>query len=270
MQSALTAWPRHAHEDALLETAPTPIELLVLWQNPVSRSIVPIGRLQHDDGVFTFRYTQAALQEADFRPLAGLPDLTGVYRGHELPPVFDQRIMSDSNPGYRSYLRSIGVKGDRAQVTPWEQLLISGGRRQGDTLQFMELPTVIDGRARARFLVSGIRYVSDHFRHGQSDLEQALRSLDVLDPVRLVAEHDNEYDENAVVVTTTGRMVLGWVPQLLSASVRALLPIESGTTVMVANPDAPSHLQLVVDLETPAPDGFTFDPTGAWGTATEG
>ena len=45
-------------------------ELLVLWQHPSTRAIVPIGRLGFDGATYTFGYTQAA---AASRPCARSP-----------------------------------------------------------------------------------------------------------------------------------------------------------------------------------------------------
>ena len=173
--------------------APAERVLLVLWQHPVTHEIVPIGRFTHDDG-FSFRYTRAAASVPDFRPLPGLGDLNRTYRSDQLPAVFEQRVMEPTRPDYADYLRDIGL--DPAHATPWEQIVNSGGERAGDTLQFMQIPAVINGRARARFLVSGVRHVPgpDRVIAGRTvrvtdtQHENALRSLHPGQSLRVEAE----------------------------------------------------------------------------------
>ncbi|WP_265442786.1 hypothetical protein [Flexivirga meconopsidis] len=246
-------------------------DLLLLWQHPTTREIVPIGRFTHDRGEFTFRYTRAAEMVEGLRPLPGLGDLHQTYRSDRLPAVFEQRVMEPTRPDYAEYLHDIGL--DAMHATPWEQIVHSGGERAGDTLQFMQIPAVIDGRARARFLVSGVRHVAgpDRVIAGRSvkvtdtQHESALRSLHPGQSVRIEAEEGNQVDVCACVATTDG-VPLGWVPRALSASVRELLdagPVMA-TVVRVGAESTPSHLRLVLDLDTPAPAGFEFDREGRW------
>lgn len=246
-------------------------ELLVLWQHPETREIIPIGRFCHLDGQYAFTYTRAATDIEGFRPLLGLGDLHRRYRGQRIPAIFDQRVMSPERPDYDDYLGTLGLSAE--QATPWEQIVESGGSRAGDTLQFMQVPTVTDGRARARFLINGIRHIPDAPRRlpdrvstvTREDQEVALSGLAVGDPVSLEPELDNPQDRSAVLLTVRGTPV-GWVPRAISASVRELMV--TGATVAtvhrIGEPGTPAHLRLVVDLDVPAPEGFTFDREGRW------
>lgn len=131
--------------------------LLVLWQDPSNRRFVPIGRFAFDGESYSFAYTRAAAKLATFRPLPGMPDVGRLYTSARIPALFNQRVMSSSRSDFPSYARGIGL--DPATATPWEQIVHSGGTRAGDTLQFMQLPTVKSGRARARFFANGVKYV---------------------------------------------------------------------------------------------------------------
>src|SRR5574338_1182751 len=179
-------------------------ELLVLWQHPLTRAIVPIGRLGFDGATYTFGYTQAAAAITDLRPLPGLPDLNRRYSSARFPAVFGQRVMEATRPDYDTYMRTLGL--DPSRSTPWEQIVNSGGRRTGDTLQFMELPIVENGRAHARFLANGVRHIPGHTRvvGGRSrhvtpaEHEAALSSLTVGSTVDVEREDGNPEDSDAL------------------------------------------------------------------------
>jgi hypothetical protein len=251
-------------------------DLLVLWQHPDTREIIPIGRLSHVGDTYRFVYTRGAASIQNFRLLPGLESLHQAYLGERLPPVFDQRVMEPDRPDYAEYLRTLGL--DPSRATPWEQILHSGGTRAGDTLQFMQVPTVRDGRVRARFLANGVRHMPEHARNvgGRSirvskvQHEQALRALSPGASVSVVPEADNPEDDYATLIMSYG-IPLGYVPRFLSRSVRELL--ESGpvslTVVRVGEPDTPPHLRLVLDLDIEAPPGFTFDRDNRWDALTQ-
>lgn len=244
-------------------------DLLVMWQHPDSHEIIPIGRFSHKGGRYSFAYTVAAAEISGFRPLPGLEDIHHRYESDQIPAVFDQRVMSSERPDYADYLGSIGLDA----ATPWEQIVESGGRRAGDTLQFMQLPTVAEEHARSRFLANGVSHIPEAIRHlpgrnvlvSREEQEVALQSLHVGDRVQLEAELDNPQDPYAVLLTVGG-VPVGWVPRAMSASVRELLDVEPREAVVyrVNGPGAPFHLRLALDLDTSAPAGFVFDRDGRW------
>lgn len=246
-------------------------ELLVLWQHPETREIVPIGRFARHGRRFSFAYTRAAEQVAGFRPLPGLERLRSRYESDRIPAVFDQRVMSPDRPDYGEYLGTLGL--DAAQATPWEQIVESGGNRAGDTLQFMQLPHVVGGRAQARFLANGMSHITDELLRlpgreasvTRRQQEQALVGLRIGDQVTLEPELDNPIDPFAVLLTSEG-VPLGWVPRALSASFRELMAGGSLWAIVhrVGGPQTPHHLRLALDLDVPAPAGFAFDRDERW------
>ena len=252
-------------------TTSTTNELLVLWQHPETRRIGAIGRLQRHDEAYSFAYTSGAAQIDGFRPLLGFPDLRQRYNSQRLPALFAQRVMSRDRPDFATYLASIGLTPQEA--TPWEQIVQSGGMRAGDTLQFMEVPTVSNGIARARFLVNGIRHVPtcDHRIDDRpvavtlESQEAAFGRLSPGDAVAIKAETGNPQDACACMVVESNTP-LGWVPQAISADIRELIDAGSleARVVRVAPPGTPPHLRLVVGLQAEAPDSFTFDQAGLW------
>lgn len=249
-------------------------DLLVLWQHPVTREIVPIGRFMREGQTFTFSYTRAASRVRDFRPLPGLESLTARYQSDQIPAVFNQRVMSPDRPDYGEYVETLGLTIE--QATPWEQIVESGGDRAGDTLQFMQVPTVVGGRARARFLANGLRHIPGVERNlsertvqvTREQQEDELSHLRVGAPVLLEAELDNPEDPDAILLTSRG-VPLGWVPRVLSSSLRRVVetaPCRSSVH-RIGPSSAPFHLRLVLDLDIHVPEDFEFDPEGRWESA---
>lgn len=247
-------------------------ELLVLWQHPETREIVPVGRLTNEHGLYSFSYTRAATAIDDFRPLPGLGPIGQTYVSANLPTIFRQRVMDSVRPDFTEYVASLGLQPDSA--TPWEQIVQSGGDRAGDTLQFMAIPRVVAGRARARFLANGVRYIPDGTSRviaGRAvvvtpeEHEAVLQSLSSGDRLDLLPEEGNQQDPHATLVTSTGTPV-GYAPRFLSPSIRRLQtagPV-SAEVVRVNGPASPAHLRLVLELNSPAPEGFSFDAEGRW------
>src|SRR5699024_7521250 len=129
------------------------------------------------------------------------------------------------------------------------------------------------GRAHARFLVNGIRHISNeprtvagHVWHVTSDQQEAaLRSLTDGATVAIQSEDDNPRDSAAALVTVEGFPV-GWVPRVLSIGVRQLLaagPLHA-TVHRIAKPGTTPHVRLVLDVDAPTPSGFAFDPRRQW------
>lgn len=250
---------------------PLSSDLLVLWQHPESREIAPIGRLTHHGSDFAFSYTQAAAQIEGFRVLPGLPDLRRSYRSAEIPLVFGQRVLARSRPDYANYIRSLGL--DPADATPWEQIVSSGGHREGDTLQFLVVPEVRGGNARVTFLANGVRHIPDDElrfdgrteRVSRDQQESKLLALHGSETLRVVPEDENAHDANACLIVA-GSTPVAWVPRFLAPSFRELL--RSGDVSVrverVGAREGSPHLRLTLELDHPAPAGFTFDQDGLW------
>ncbi|MDO5286939.1 MAG: hypothetical protein Q4G45_09005 [Actinomycetia bacterium] len=244
-------------------------DLLVVWQHPATKRFVVIGRLARDGEGFTFAYTRAAAQVERLRPLPGLP-FGQRYHGATMPPVFLQRVMSSAKPDFVRYVSGLGLS--PTDVTPWEQIVHSGGQRNGDTLQFIPLPYVEQGRAKARFLVNGIQHVPGAHRlcDGREIVITPERHSDVLDQLRAgdrlrIEAELNEQDDHACLLTKDEEPV-GWVPRILSRGMRELSRESStyASVVRAGGADVPPHLRVVVEVNTTAPPGFRFDPEGEW------
>lgn len=260
-------------ERASAGTATRVVDLLVLWQRPDNRQIVPIGRFGFNGVEYTFSYTRTATELSSFRPLPGLGGLFDRYRSTTMPAVFSQRVMSDQRPDYGRYLRSLGLE----RATPWEQIVCSGGLRAGDTLQFMQMPVVSEGTATAQFLVNGISHIPDGplrlddrtVQVTRPQLDGALAGLQKFQSVCLAREVDNPEDPHAVLVMD-GTVPLGWVPRVLSQGVRQLMDAGLAEAVVenLGSVGASDHERLTLTIRTAAPEGFSFDPDGRWVSAS--
>lgn len=249
-----------------------PTDLLVLWQHPVSREIVPVGRFGRRGDDYCFSYTAAAAAIAGFRPLPGLPDLRALHRSDQLPLIFGQRVVSRSRRDHDAYVGRLGL--DPASATPWEQIVCSGGRREGDTLQFMEVPRVLDGRARAMFFANGVRHIPrEPLTYGGvtrrvtvAERDAALAGLTQDDRVSVLLETGNAQDADSCLILA-GPTPVGWVPRALSSSVSELINAVGDVfldVVRVGDPRGSAHLRLVLRLDAPVPDDFEFDRSGRW------
>lgn len=225
--------------------------LLLVWQDPSTRSFAPVGALVRDsDGSFVFRYIRHAAGLAAFRPLASFPQLDGLYRFADLPPFFENRVMSPRRPDYPEYVRALDLSVDEA--TPFEMLARTGGSRATDTFHVVAEPTAdVDGRVRTVFLAHGIRHIE-----GAS---QRISQLTPGDTLTLRPEPNNVYNAQALLVDVQAGEAVGYVPNWMLDVVRRLVEADPDhrLTVELANgPDTPAHLRLLCRLEATLPAGW--------------
>lgn len=250
--------------------------LVVAWQHPVERSISPVGFLTCDGSAYRFTYIRNALLTKDFRPLLGFSNLYRSYRSAELFPLFAQRAMDPRRPDYPRYVERLGLEGEPG---PWEQIARSQGRRQGDTLQLLPEPTLLDNALTGLFLVHGMRYthLEPRILDGREivvtrdQVEAALAELKPGDALQLAREAGNPMNPLALMVLGSS-VPVGWVPDLLVDDMQALLDraAVSVTVEHVNGPDAPWHLRLLARLYGSPADGFRFFTGDRWAPLAEG
>jgi hypothetical protein len=248
----------------------TPQRLVVAWQHPVKGKIHPVGFLTYDGTTYRFGYIRNAGRVEDFRPLLGFPDLMHAYSSANLFPLFAQRAMDPRRPDYQCYIERLGLDGEPG---PWEQISRSQGRRQGDTLQLLPEPTLVDDTLGCSFLVNGMRHVPEEPRildgeevHATYEqIDAALASLQPGDDLALAREPDNP--QNPLALMVTGASVpVGWVPDLLVEDVSNLLNRAkvSVTVAHVNGPDAPWHLRLLARLQAAPVADYRFFTGERW------
>lgn len=224
--------------------------LLLVWQDPVTRSFDPVGALVRElDGSFVFRYIRRAERLATFHPLASFPRLDGVYRFADLPPFFENRVMSPRRPDYPAYVRALSLSIEDAP--PFEMLARTGGSRATDTFHVVAEPTPdADGRVRTLFLAHGVRHID-----GANERIARLRPGD---PLHLRAEPGNVNNPRALLIDAGANLAVGYVPNWMLDIVHDLADADPDhrLTVELANgPETPPHLRLLCRLEAQfAPD----------------
>ncbi len=206
--------------------------LMVTWQDPVTRGYSPLGELSHDGETYRFEYVPT--------PVRALPGLiTGrVHQSATLFPVFEQRILAQHRGDRAQLLEQVGLLESSG---PLEVLEVTGGRRMGDTYELVPIPD--PGEVRLKFLVHGIRYLSEK----QRDRIARLQVGEILD---LLPEPDNEYNAKALLVTTANERI-GYVPDPMLDLMHRMMGSESSPTIRVArvNPlEAGYNKLLLVEI----------------------
>jgi hypothetical protein len=108
--------------------------LFVAWRPPMPNQTGwrPVGRLEHDSGLYRFWYTQGA-HKPSFRPFAQMEQLERVYESDDLFPLFANRLLPESRPEYEAYLRWSGFDIDNSP-DPILVLGVTEGIRQTDAV----------------------------------------------------------------------------------------------------------------------------------------
>lgn len=230
-----------------------PSRLVVAWQHPQTRLISAVGMLDVETERYRFRYLRRAIRTTDFRPFLGFREFERTYLSDELFPLFQQRVMNPRRPDYERYIRSLSLPSD---ATPWEQLARSGGKRTGDTIQLFPEPIVrVDGSSRSCFLVHGVRHIEKNYN---PSVQQRIQNLRKGDSLQLVPEPDNEVNPRALLTSTEGGDLLGWIPDLLLDHMYTLR--ESGPVELrvehTNGPNVPYHFRLIACAEGRVPAGY--------------
>ena len=221
--------------------------LYVAWQDPDSRSVEPVGRLDrvHDGATtgYEFRYLQRVKALSGFQPFVSFPDLQRVYRSPELFPLFENRLMPRSRADYEQFTRSVGLGLD---ADPFEVLARTEGRRETDTIEMFPEPIIDDGSVRCHLLVHGIRYMPE--------ADDAIEQLSPGQQLMVMSDWQNSVDSYAILVRDDTFHLIGWIPRYLTALVRdPLAQLGPGavrvTVEHVGERSGPVHLRLLCALQ---------------------
>ncbi|MBK4348964.1 hypothetical protein [Lacisediminihabitans changchengi] len=235
----------------------TETELLVIWQQPSTRAMVPVGILTFDGETYAFNYLPNVAHVAEFRPLLGFRDLAETYKSDELFPLFRERVLDPTRPDFVRVLDELSL--DPA-ATPWEQLVRSGGSSEGDTLQVTPFPRESAEGWTCTALVAGVRYLAkktvettDGWTRQYSDveLEALLGGLAPGQSLRVIAEVGNDYNADAQLFFTEHDEPVGYLPDWLAKLTAPCL--HDGTSVRVVvdrvnGVNAGWHLRVLVTL----------------------
>lgn len=204
-----------------------------------------------DNPGYTFRYLRRAATVRDFQPFVGFGRLDRTYTSPTLFPLFTHRIIRPSRPDYPRFLRALWLDDG---ASDWAVLARSQGQREGDGIRVLMEPEVrTDGTTRTIFLVHGVRH-----RLRDPDVETALARLGRGDRLRLVDEPDNPVDGRAVLVSSDGTTMLGWVPTVLLPYVHHVRRSEPpvATVLQSSGADVPPAYRLLIELSGRTEAGY--------------
>lgn len=234
-------------------------ELLVTWQQPDTRAMLPVARLSFDGEAYRFNYLPTATSIDGFRPLIGFKDVSKTYESGELFPLFQERILDPARDDFERVLTELDL--DPASATPWEQLVRSGGGSEGDTLQVTPLPHEDHTDWSCTALVAGLRYfqmksvrteLGDTPVYSESGFEAVLASLEAGSALIVRKEIGNVYNSDALLLFTPGGDVVGYLPDWvakLSAAARNAGGADPLVTVERVNAmDSGWHLRVLVSV----------------------
>src|SRR5580692_3497341 len=168
--------------------------LLVAWRSGTpERGWEPVGRLDHDGGVYRFVYTHGARLLADFHPFSQMENLEEIYKSEELFPVFANRLLSKIRPEYEAYLKWGGFDPDNPP-DPISILGVTEGQRQTDSIEMFPCPTPDSSGAYVnKFFIHGLRHMPVPAQERVSQLESG-------EELYLMPDFFNKSDPQAVAL----------------------------------------------------------------------
>ncbi len=188
-----------------------PFELWLIWQNAETRQRYHVGRLLHQDGIYTFSYEKsgyrrklAEAMENGYRPHLAFPDTNRVYTSNKLFGPFARRLPDSRRPDYQTILKDLGLPLD---CTEMDLLRASGGILATDSYEFVSPIFIEENHFYLDFFVAGWRYYD-----GESMIDQ----LRIGDTVDFTWDPINPKDHKAVLVLTVDGEKLGFIPAFYS------------------------------------------------------
>jgi len=229
--------------------------LFLAWQDSISRTWFPVGKLTHEDEMYHFVYLQGAIKaknEANFQPIFSFPSLDHHYTSPELFPLFANRLLRPNRPDYKDFVQWLNVPAD--QDDPIALLARSGGERQTDSFEVFPCPERDEnGSYHIHFFAHGLR-------HFPSDTQQYVQSLTV--GAKLFVTHDlqNKFDSRALILRTEDLRLVGYCPRYLTQDFFELVckfPQKVNVTVERVNPSpSPIQFRLLCSLTAEWSDDF--------------
>ncbi len=215
--------------------------LFLAWQDPISRTWFPVGKLTHEDDLYYFRYLQGAIvakEQANFQPLWSFPDLEHCYSSTELFPLFANRLLRPSRPDYQDFVQWLNIPAQQAD--PIALLARSGGRRKTDSFEvFPEPERDEQGNYHVHFFTHGLS-------HFPAVIQQYVQSLQAGTPLLVTHDVQNQFDSRALILRTPDLHFVGFCPRYLTQDFFELIcqcPQQVTVTVERVNPP-PTPLQF--------------------------
>jgi hypothetical protein len=219
--------------------------LFLAWQDAVSRSWYPIGKLTYDGREYCFVYIKGAIQAqkaANFQPLLAFPDFNESYTSIELFWPFANRLLNRSRPEYPEFIEWLNLDsvGNPKSIDPITLLGRSGGKRVTDSLAVFPRPECnAAGAYEIYFFTNGLR-------HYPPSAQQRAAECIIGEELMLLPDIQNQHDPQALMLRTIDRHLVGFCPRYLVADFFQLV----GTQ--------PQAVKVVVEKVNPAPAPLQF------------
>ncbi|AFZ23918.1 hypothetical protein Cylst_1641 [Cylindrospermum stagnale PCC 7417] len=235
--------------------------LFLAWQDPKSRSWLPVGRLTYDGTQYQFVYTQGATEaqtKFGFQLLYSFPELNRVYTSVELFPLFSNRLMRPSRPDYKNYIEWLNIP--EHEDEPITILSRSGGQKVTDNYEVFPCPEPdANGSYNIHFFVHGLRHLPP------SAIER-IHQLQTSELLYLANEFQNPYDTRALLLCTKDHHIVGYCPRYIVDDIFKLKnknPELVKVQVERINP-VPAPLQLRLLCNMTAKWDEEFQPFSSW------
>ena len=193
-------------------------KLFVAWQDPISSSWYPVGRLTFENNRYEFIYLQGAKEAREkigFQGIWSFPDFNKVYQSTEIFAFFFNRIMRPSRPDYPLFIEWLNLSPNEA--VPITVLSRSGGRKVTDNYEVFPYPELDKkGFYHLYFFLHGLHYMPP-------ETNARIKKLEVGETLYLMHDSQNIFDSNALMLRTKDFFPLGFCPRYLSNDVFPLL-----------------------------------------------
>lgn len=233
--------------------------LFLAWQDrEFTRRWFPIGRLDADveRDFYQFGYIQGvkkAEREAGFKPLDAFPNLTHLYKAHELFPLFKNRVLNRERQDFSSFLQQLAISPEAGD--PLTILSVSGGSRRTDNLEvFPKIDKTEDNQFKVRFLLRGWRHLTDMTK-------ERVKQLQVGEKLFLSVELHNPVTGIAIQVQTGQYEIIGWTPRYLVMDIMSAIGADhleiAAKVVQMNPPPAPAQDRVLIEIAGKWPDNYT-------------
>ena len=190
--------------------------LYLAWQDPNGRSWYPVAVVRFDETEgYSFQYIRGAREAERTSGFPGVAQFTSFdvrYTSREIFPFLKNRVLSSNRGDFHQYAERLGF-GDGELAHPlhaFDLLSRSNGRRATDRFELFAAPEVTEaGEAQFVFFTRGVRYLPE-------EVGRLWESGPPEEPLRIMLEPLNEFDEHAVMLASQQLLPIGFVPRYYS------------------------------------------------------
>lgn len=188
--------------------------LFLAWQDEETRRWYTVGKLDHVEGRYRFRYTEGArqAQKAGFEGVISFPDIENTYKSGEIFPLFANQVLSKKRPEYAEFIEWIALPEEKADPMA---ILARTSEKVSNTLEIYPQPDREAGRYVLHFFVRGVRHQTRAARERIADLQEG-------EELKLVLDVQNDFDPDACLLRTNEKHAgdmhnLGYLPRYLAS-----------------------------------------------------